>query len=264
MEILFGLAILLGLATLPVILLGIYIYNKDRNKEPAKLLGKLFGGGVLSCFLVILVSLILGWIFPFFSSETEGMNLIELFIYVFIGVALVEEVCKWSMVYLFSYNDKHFDELYDMIVYSVFVALGFACLENILYTFANGMSTAIIRGLSAVPGHACDGAVMGYYLGMAKLTTLNNRKDLSKKYMLLSILVPTILHGFYDYCLFTGNILFILAFFIFLIMLYIFTIKKVNKVSSIVKKMKYKDNYCSNCGTPVNSNFCPGCGRKNE
>lgn len=258
------LQLLFIVAALPVFLLGMYIYKKDRNKEPTKLLVKLFFGGVLSCFLVLALSKILSMIFPFFNSETEGMNLFELFIYVFIGIALIEELCKWFIVYTISYNDKHFDELYDMIIYSVFVALGFAFFENILYTFGNGIGVGIIRALSAVPGHACDGAMMGYYLGMAKLTTLNNRKDLSKKHLFLSLLVPTVLHGIYDFCLFTGNILFILMFLVFVVMLYIFTIKRVNRIASITKKMKYKNNYCINCGHPVNSNFCPGCGSKNE
>ena len=256
--------ILLAVAALPVFLLGMYIYKKDRNKEPTKLLTKLFIGGIVSCFLVLVVGYILELVFPFFGYETDNMNLVELFIYVFIGIALVEEVCKWFIVYEISYNDKNFDELYDMIVYSVFVALGFALFENILYVFGGGIGVGIVRALLAVPGHACDGAAMGYYLGMAKLTSLNNRKDLSKKYMVFSILVPTILHGIYDYCLFTGNTLFVLAFFAFVIMLYIFTIRRVNRVSSITKKMKYKDNYCGNCGTPVKSNFCSRCGRKNE
>ena len=256
--------ILFIISALPVFLLGMYIYKKDKNKEPAKLLVKLFVGGILSCFLVLLVSSILGAIFPIFSADSSTLNLFELIIYVFIGVALVEECCKWIFSYKIAYNDNHFDEIFDMIVYSVFVALGFAFFENLLYVYENGVATGIVRAISAVPGHACDGVFMGYYLGLAKQSQLNQRNDLKTKYIIYSILVPTILHGIYDYCLFTGNILFILLFFVFVILVYIFTFKKIKKMSSINKKMKYVDNYCPNCGMKVESNFCPKCGRRHD
>ena len=105
---------------------------------------------------------------------------------------------------------------------------------------------------------------MGYYLGMSKIAITNNKKDLKNKYLFLSILVPTLLHGIYDYCLFSENIIFIVLFFIFIIVVYIKSIKKVRKVSSTNMKFKYKNNYCTNCGYVVNSNYCPRCGRKNE
>lgn len=256
--------ILFTISSLPVFLLGMFIYKKDRNKEPWELLVKLFAGGILSCFLVLIVSGILGIFFPIFSADSSKLNLFELIIYVFIGVALVEECCKWIFAYMFSYNDKHFDEIYDMIIYTVFVALGFAFFENLLYVYENGIMIGIIRAISAVPGHACDGVFMGYYLGLAKQTHINNRKDLNTKYLILSILVPTILHGIYDYCLFTGKVILIIMFFVFVILLYVYAIKKIKKLSSINGKMKYIDNYCPNCGTKVESNFCPKCGRKNH
>lgn len=256
--------ILFIVSALPVFLLGMYIYKKDKNKEPSKLLAKLFIGGILSCFLVIIISLIIKLFIPVLNKEITELNLFELIIYVFIGIALVEEFCKWLITYKISYNDNEFEEIYDMIVYSVFVSLGFAFFENLLYVSEGGLTTGILRALLAVPGHACDGVFMGYYLGLAKQNVLHNQNELKKKYLILSIIMPTILHGIYDYCLLTGRLLFILLFFIFIINIYIHTIKKVKKVSSTNRKMKYYDNYCSNCGHPVNSNYCPICGRKNN
>lgn len=152
-----------------------------------------------------------------------------------------------------------------MIIYSTFVALGFAFFENLLYIYGDGgLQIGLLRAVSAIPGHACDGVFMGYYLGLAKVSSVNNRKDLQIKNIILSILVPTILHGIYDYCLMVENIFFILLFLIFIIFLYKHSLNKVKKISSINRKMKYKDNYCSNCGLVVNSNFCPRCGRKND
>ena len=256
--------ILFSVSTIPVIILGTYIYKKDKNKEPAILLLKLFLGGILSTFLVFLISGILSIFFPILYADTSTLNTLQLLIYVFVGVALVEECSKWLFTYLIAYNDINFDEIYDMIVYSVFVALGFAFFENLLYVYEHGILTGLIRAISAVPGHACDGIFMGYYLALAKQSEINGRKDLKIRHIISSLLVPIILHGIYDYCLFTNNDLFIIVFFIFVVLLYIYAMKKVKKLSAIHKKMKYIDNFCPNCGTKVDSNFCPKCGRENN
>lgn len=256
--------ILFTISILPVILIGLFIYKKDKNKEPTKLLIKLFLGGIGSCILVTFISYILGLIFPIFNTSTENLNSIELIIYIFIGIALVEEFSKWIFAYKLSYNDEEFDELYDAIIYSIFVALGFASLENLLYVYQFGITTGIIRALLAVPGHACDGMFMGYYLGLAKISDINNKKDIKIKNLILSMLIPTITHGIYDYCLLNGKNIFIIFFFIFVIFIYVYVIKKIKKISSINRKIKYKNNYCPNCGHIIDSNFCPICGRKNE
>ncbi len=220
----------------------------------------LFVGGILSCFPVVIIELIIGAFF----ADVAYLNLFQLLLYVFIGIALVEEVCKWFIVYKFSYNSKHFNHIYDMIVYAVFVALGFAFLENLMYVYQNGVGTGIIRALLSVPGHACDGLLMGYFLGLSKVSKLNNRNDLYKKYLIFSIVVPLVSHGLYDYFLFTNRIVFIVLFFIFVIGIYIYSFKKINRISKVTLKFKYNDIYCPHCGQKVNGNYCSNCGRKHN
>ena len=255
--------VLFIVSSLPIILLGMYIYKKDKSKEPIKLLIKLFLGGIISCFLVVIISSILSFIIPLFSFDTDKLNLLQLLFYVFIKIALVEEICKWLIIYIVAYRDNEYEEIYDMIVYSVFVALGFAFFENLLYVTNGGIFTGILRAISAVPGHVCDGIFMGYYLGLAKLGTINKRHDLKIKYFLFSIFIPMILHGIYDYCLFIGNLIFIIIFVIFVIGLFIMAAIKVKKISAL-KNEKFKDKFCPNCGIIVDSKFCPLCGRKNN
>ena len=157
------------LAAIPVVLILMFVYNKDKEKEPISLLVKLFFFGILSCFLVLLVSGVLELFIPFMSKELEDQSFIETILYSFLGVALVEESCKWIMLYAGGYNHKEFDEAYDIIVYSISVSLGFAFFENICYVLApGGIAIALIRAVSAVPGHACDAIFMGYYLSIAK------------------------------------------------------------------------------------------------
>ena len=66
--------ILFVISALPVFLLAKSIYNQDKNKEPIKLLIKLFIAGIMSIFLVLIFSLVLGIIFPVLSAEYETLN----------------------------------------------------------------------------------------------------------------------------------------------------------------------------------------------
>lgn len=256
--------ILFAFSVLPVILIEMFVYNKDKEKEPIRLLIKLFLGGISSCFLVLFISLILSFIFPIFGAESSELRGIELVIYVFIGVALVEEFCKWIMVYKFSFNDVAFDEMYDAILYCVFVALGFACFENLMYVFDSGLGTAITRALLAVPGHVCDGVFMGFYFGLAKRGAVNGRYDLKTKNLILSVVVPTISHGIYDYCLMNGSLLCILIFFVFVVVMYIYIFKKIKDVSSKGEKISEISIFCPKCGRKFDGNFCVNCGTKRD
>ena len=256
--------ILLFISVFPVFLIGKYIYSKDKNKEPKSLLFLLVINGAISCFLTIGITNILALFFPILLVEnTKELNYYELFLYVFLGIALIEEFSKWIMLYFTSFKNKYFDEVYDMIVYSVFVALGFALYENIFYVLNGGVVIGLLRAVTSIPGHACDGVTMGYFLSMAKLSVLKSNKIGFIKNILLSVLIPTILHGIYDYCLFSANYYLVIVFFLYLVFIYIYMYKLINKLSKTVN-FYYKNNYCSNCGYRVSSNYCGNCGKKNE
>lgn len=229
--------LLLFLAVIPVVVILTYIYVKDKNKEPWGLLALLFFMGIVSCFMVLAISEVVHLIFPFMSKGTEHMTFFEVMAYAFIGVALVEEFCKFFMSYIWSYRSKAYDEVYDGIVYAVYVSLGFAFFENLLYVFTNqSISIGIARGLLAVPGHACDAVFMGYYLSVAKVYSYQGKKDLERKNLLLSVIVPTILHGIYDFCLFTGMTIFVILFLVFVVFMYIAAIKKIKFLAAQSKE----------------------------
>ena len=171
------------------------------------------------------------------------------------------------MVYNIGYKNKEFDEIYDIIIYSVFVALGFAAFENILYVLGNetieaSITTGVLRAILAVPGHACDGLFMGYYLSLAKISELQNQKEESKKYLLKSWLIPTILHGTYDFCIFTGMPIFLLVFLIFVIWMYINAVKKLKLVATNNHSLYMQNKYCAFCGAPATGVFCGHCGHR--
>jgi RsiW-degrading membrane proteinase PrsW (M82 family) len=247
------------LAVLPSIVLGWIIWKNDKvEKEPGGLLVGLFFSGIGSIIVTLLLSPFV-YMLPMCNPET-GNTLIELFFGVFIGVALVEEFSKWIFVKLITWKNKEFTHIYDAVVYAVFVSLGFATLENILYVVDGGLVTALIRAILAVPLHTFCGVFMGYYYGLAKQSEINNRKELVTKNLFLSLLVPILIHGFYDYCLFTGNPILVVLFYIFVILIYIFAFRRVIKLSKI--KVPLKTTYCTKCGQKSTGNFCPNCGNK--
>ena len=286
---------LLIAAIIPVIVLCIYVNKKDTNKEPKSMLFAMFFLGIVALFLSAFVEMPISNLFG--VSEAEYLPLPKAIIYTFFGVAIVEEFFKWIMVRLFGYNSKHFDDVYDIIVYSSFVALGFACFENIVYVLDYGFGTAITRALLSVPGHLCDGIMMGYYLSMAKLAMKNNNKNISKRNLLLSLLVPTIAHGLYDYLVMAASVssaenLFVLAFYAFIVLFFLYASKKVKqlaanaynlnpnyiginqrmKMAKLYKPTKVIDtdthkndiNICPKCSKEKTGKYCSECGEKLE
>jgi RsiW-degrading membrane proteinase PrsW (M82 family) len=220
--------ILVVIAALPVVLICMYVYKKDIEREPKKLLTKLMLWGVFSIIPVIIVELILDNFFRVTGTEC----LLLTFLYCFVGVGLVEEFAKWFISYKVVYKDKDFNETYDAIVYSVFTSLGFALIENIMYVLSNGFLTGVLRAVTAVPVHTATGIVMGYFMGLAKKEDINNNQRKSNNYMLLSLLVPIIMHTMYDSLAFDKTSDSLLPFITFTIILYIIgfvTIKKVSK-----------------------------------
>lgn len=250
--------LLLFLAVIPVVLILLYVYYQDKNKEPPSLLIKLFIGGIVSCGLVLLVSSILEKISPLFSPNSTK-NFFGILFYAFISVALVEEICKWIFVYLFGYRSKEFDEVYDGLLYAVFVSLGFAFIENILYVIINNsFYTAFVRGLCAVPSHACDAILMGYHISIAKEYRIHNKKKKERKHLLLSIIMPALIHGIYDFCLLSGNKLFTFVFLVFITFMYFTSVNKLQQMSmsrkNIADKESNKNKFCPKCGMIKNEN----------
>ena len=256
-------AVYMALAILPAILIGWFIYAKDKNKESTGLLVKLFIGGVASCFLTFLLTALIERILPGIVPDTVNptSNVILLFFQVMIGIALIEEFSKWFAVYVFGYKSKEFDEIYDAIVYCAFVSLGFATFENVLYVLLldQQLVTALLRAVTAVPGHACDAIVMGYFIGLAKKSEIYNEFGNRKKYLILSLVVPMVTHGFYDFLIMAGSGLLVLIWVIFVIGMYIFAIRKVNHVSKKGEKLR-RFIQCPVCGNHTDGKFCPYCG----
>ena len=227
-------SLLLLVSIIPVFLLAIFIYSKDSVKEPTSLLLGLFVSGFLAAVLVVLIDVLFSVFIPdfFITDNVKDVSFFKLFSSVLLGLALVEEFCKWLMIRFLGYNHKDFDQFYDIIVYSTFVALGFAMIENIFYVVPGGLSLGLFRAIFSIPGHASFGVFMGLFLGLAKFY---EKKDivLSKIYMFYAVLVPTLLHTIYNFCLLANKTVFFIVFIIFIIILYIAALTIINKASKL-------------------------------
>ncbi len=228
------------IAALPVVLICMYVYAKDTEKEPKNLLGQLMIWGVLSIIPVIFIEKIL----DFFFSTTGKEGYIILFLHCFIGIGLIEELAKWIISYKVVYKNKEFNEAYDSIVYSVFVSLGFALIENLMYVASGGFLTGLLRAFTSVPAHTSTGILMGYYFGRAKTEEVKGNQSASNKYMLLSALMPALLHTLYDTFALSKIDNSIYLFFICTFFLYVISIVLIKKVSK--NNVKFNSEYVSN------------------
>ncbi len=180
-------------ALLPVVILAVIIYRQDKAApEPIGQLLLGFVYGVVSLFLSLAISL--PWCeLGLYSMDTQtvwdGIRK------AFFGAAIPEELAKLYMLWVLLRRNKHFDEKLDGIVYAVCIALGFAAVENFLYLWQDEdwLSVGIARAIYAVPGHCCDGILMGYYYSLVKFSTHHRTKN-----MILLFIMPILAHGIYD------------------------------------------------------------------
>ena len=220
-------ALLLFTAIIPTVLILIFILKFDKyQKEPPLLLAILFILGILSIIPTIIAELILNSLLNVYLGKvSESLYILT---EAFIGIALIEEFFKLTSTRLFSFKHKAYNEVYDGMIYCVMVSLGFATAENILYVMQYGLSTAIVRAVTAVPAHTMFALVMGYYMSLNKFLKSNK-----SRYRILTLLFPVLLHGIYDAMLMLGIDSALLLFIPFMVFMYTKSIKLIKETSEI-------------------------------
>lgn len=212
---------LLILSLAPVFIIGGYIYFRDKyEREPLRLLLLALLAGALTVIPVFFVEQFISGL----GASLKGLAAAAWNAFAVAG--FTEELFKYAALYLLIWKSPEFNEKFDGIVYAVFVALGFAGIENILYVSQGGFSTGISRALTAVPAHAIFGVTMGFYFGMAKFFE-KERAQLKRK----ALLYPMLLHGIYDFILFTGISWLTMVFLGFLAFLYFSAFKRLKTLS---------------------------------
>ncbi len=220
---------LLFIAVLPSVLLMYFIYKKDKvEKEPLGLLMKMFFLEALSCLWVIYAEKFAGMVNDTFFGNFPDIHTI---FRAFIGVALIEEFSKYLVLKKMTWEADCFNCRFDAVVYSVFTTLGFATFENILYVFDYGFKTGVMRAIISVPAHMMFGVCMGIYYGTAKYYSTYSNKSMAKRNLIYAIIMPTLLHGFFDYCLFVETTFSIIVFYLFVICMYVVSFRNIKRYS---------------------------------
>ena len=223
----------LAIALLPALLLFLYIWKKDPQKEPTSWLIKAVLWGVGICIPI-----------GFFETRIDAAifgggdpsTLFGTTVRAFFIAALPEETFKLLALWLVLRKNPFFDEHFDGIVYAVCVGLGFAAIENVAYVLSSEewLTVAISRSLLAVPGHYAFAIVMGYYYSLYHFV------DHTTKTAACVLLIPILLHGIYDALAMSGTVNEYVGGIAFLVLIY-FCIKMHKRARSRVLALIEKD-----------------------
>ena len=226
--------ILIAAAVIPAVVLLVKVYKVDHlDKESPRLLWNLVVRGVIATVFAMLTE----WIGEFVLSSfvQEGTVLYNFLLY-FIVVAVSEEGFKYLLMKQRTWKDPEFNFQFDGVVYAVFVSLGFALWENISYVLMYGFGTALIRAVTAVPGHACFGVFMGAWYGLAKKYESYGMHSQSKTCRVVALLSCIVLHGCYDFTASIENQNYAWIFVAFVVVMFIVAFR-------LVKKLSQNDRY---------------------
>ena len=162
-------------------------------------------------FLKLLIVAIAGGIISVFTSLFlyEFVEVKRNFVDAIIKIGFIEESSKLialMIIYYFIKND--FNEIVDGIIYITAISLGFAIIENIFYVINSDTPISLLfqRSIFSVIGHISFSGYMGiaYYI----------HKRVTSNYLgiILSVVLASLAHGFYDGVIFHGELSFLFKF----------------------------------------------------
>ena len=180
--------VVLAFSLIPtLILVGFVLYSDRKNKEPVR--------NIVICLLSGILSVALSGYLEQLVMPYIGNNTILTYIFSFI-----EEISKMAIFFLFIFDNKYYDDIYDGLVYMMLIALSFAGLENVMYAFSEStiqesISLSIMRDITTIPLHVICGIIIGYFLSLSSFS-----KNKEKKYVniLVALLLSGALHGTFN------------------------------------------------------------------
>jgi len=194
--------IFLFLATvLPTLALLLFFMYSDKFKEPKKTVLSTF---ILGIFIIAPLE-----VFHYGTEMIIGEPIeYNAFFRAFFAASFLEELFKFCVLFFFCTKFTEFNEPMDGIVYGIAASLGFAFWENLQYVYLyddpttkESLNTVFHRSFTAVPSHAFDGIIMGFFIGRHYFRDYKTNTNL-----ILALLIPVTLHGFYDWVLMEESI----------------------------------------------------------
>lgn len=205
--------VLLSAAIAPALALLSYFYLRNQmDTEPRRTLLHSFIYGAIITYPILFIQFVL--------KEEQAFS--SVFFTNVVFTSMIEEFFKWLVIFAVILRHIEFDDPYDGILYGAAVSLGFATVENAIYLISFGLDQAFMRAILPVSSHALYGVVMGYYYGKGKFSTEGHQK----KYILLALLAPMVLHITYNSILMMEEY-FMYAMLPFMLFLWWFALRKV-------------------------------------
>lgn len=211
------LAVAALLAILATLFWLVFYYNLSKKLTTSQnFLIKLFllgvGVGVIAGILEleVLVNFLPEKILSVFEQEktiSTFYNLLFVFTVSFLFIALPEELLKFMFFKKVILPSYHLNQIIDGVKLGIVFGLGFGTLENAFIFwgqlssfsgFTSVLSLFLMRLLVPTLAHSLYGAIMGYYLSLAKFYKL-----FQSRFLWQAILAPFLFHGFFNFLLFT-------------------------------------------------------------
>jgi RsiW-degrading membrane proteinase PrsW (M82 family) len=168
MALIFFISSFLGI--LPIVLWLVFFLWQDILKpEPLKWLMILFGLGILITPLIWYGE---GLYLKLLRIDMNASLTLLNIIFVYGGIAVIEELAKFFSAYFILKKNKYFDEAIDAMIYLIVLALGFGLVENILAAsqeIVNGslllpvFQTMSLRFVGANLLHALSSGIIGFF-----------------------------------------------------------------------------------------------------
>lgn len=187
-----------------------FYLRKDAHPEPNAMVLKVFFFGMLFTFPAVLIEQAFQsvlrdaalWLGNALAISAAGTQILFELLFFFFAVALLEELVKYAVVRWSVFSSEELDEPFDLMLYMIVAALGFAGMENILKFPGLGLNpdpSAVVylsayRFLGATLLHALASGLFGYFLALS----FYGRKSYGW-YFFCGLVIVTVLHGLFDF-----------------------------------------------------------------
>ena len=148
-------------------------------------------------------------------------DLLNDYLYCFAIIGIPEEFVKYlPLLIVLLFFPRLITEPIDVIIYSSASAVGFACVENVMYMNSYGADVLISRSILCIISHMMFASIAAYGIVLFRYKKSQFKYILPLFYFILAALA----HGFYDLWLLNDrmpfNFLFSLIFYMLLVSIY--------------------------------------------
>lgn len=194
----FSLLALIIVGFLPSVIWLFFYLREDAHPEPNRLVLIVFALGMITAPIALGAEYTMIRLFERFSLASFLSGTQYLFV-LLLGISIIEELLKFSVVKWRILADKEFDEPVDAMIYMVISALGFAAIENILFVigpFRESVSQGVLvitsRFLGATLLHALASATVGFFIAESILHKALRHKGHIAQGLMLAIGLHTL------------------------------------------------------------------------